>query len=409
MESTKILVIKNFIYKIIGTVILTFSLSCQCYQSNATIGLHPEKLNRESSLMHPENEQITLLKLISDTVKLQGENKKFKLVLSLKDTGVTKLANYRLVIRTSSRDSEIRYTDVNQISHEESAIDNLLNNFTEKSTLSQEDSPLSIVFELQVLPKILETNVSIELYYNNVVKPIQKISIDWKATIITDAMINLAEQKGALILAGVLKKLQKDLSVDINATNSSYYNETALHEAVTLENIDIISVLIERGANINLKNNYGNTPIFRAVRNDNINIINLLLSNGADLQITNEDGNTPLYTAVCFSKNETVSLLLEANPLSVNLQNNQQDSCLHRAIYRGNLEIFNTVIAKITALNTLDGNGDTPLHVAVSLDQITMTQVLLKKEIQKNILNKDNKNPIDLVRSEEMRQKLSNQ
>lgn len=70
---------------------------------------------------------------------------------------------------------------------------------------------------------------------------------------------------------------------------------TVLHHAVDKCYILIIEKLIELGAAINAKDDYGNTPLFRAIfkRNTCKKAIILLLENGADKNIKNNTGVSP--------------------------------------------------------------------------------------------------------------------
>jgi ankyrin repeat protein len=69
---------------------------------------------------------------------------------------------------------------------------------------------------------------------------------------------------------------------------------TALHQAMLKNNPDMIKLLVENDANVNLPNNNGETPIFYAVLNVNIDMIKYLIENNANFNHTDKDGNTIL-------------------------------------------------------------------------------------------------------------------
>ena len=72
--------------------------------------------------------------------------------------------------------------------------------------------------------------------------------------------------------------------VDVNAVNES--GQTALH---LVQSADITRLLIERGSDINAKDDMGMTPVF----NKEIEIAGILLDAGADINARSEKGNTP--------------------------------------------------------------------------------------------------------------------
>ena len=60
-------------------------------------------------------------------------------------------------------------------------------------------------------------------------------------------------------------------------------DNTALHYAITSNNIEIIEKLIDLGANIEAKNEHGQTPFFLAIQLRLWPVFNLLLQKGADI------------------------------------------------------------------------------------------------------------------------------
>ena len=79
----------------------------------------------------------------------------------------------------------------------------------------------------------------------------------------------------------------------IDETDSE--GNSAIHLVVKKDNInfqDVIKVLLNFGADINLKNSRFQTPLHIAIANDNINLIRFLVSCDADLYVQNEDGET---------------------------------------------------------------------------------------------------------------------
>lgn len=90
-----------------------------------------------------------------------------------------------------------------------------------------------------------------------------------------------------------------ECGLDVNAQrNGRGSNLSALHMAVANGFIDIIEVLIENGADVEVKDKNGNTPLWNAVmnyrgRDGELEIIKCLLSNGSSLDTKNNHDNSP--------------------------------------------------------------------------------------------------------------------
>lgn len=81
--------------------------------------------------------------------------------------------------------------------------------------------------------------------------------------------------------------------------------------ALSTENIDLITILIEKGADVNKKStNSGTLPILVAGRLGNPEIVDLLLTNGAEINGVDDDGWSPLHVACFHNHDKVVNLLI---------------------------------------------------------------------------------------------------
>ena len=69
-------------------------------------------------------------------------------------------------------------------------------------------------------------------------------------------------------------------------------DETTLHTASRTGNLEIVVILLNKGAEINVIDSYGDTPTHESVCCNNIDIARFLILNGADIHIKNELGLT---------------------------------------------------------------------------------------------------------------------
>jgi Ankyrin repeats (many copies) len=107
---------------------------------------------------------------------------------------------------------------------------------------------------------------------------------------------------------------------DLNVISGSVSDLTTLCAASnSVIGANVVKFLIERGANVNLKDRHGNTPLMFAAFSDNPESMRILIDAHADVNARKDDGRSALDIAVRFGSTECVQLLL----LLLNVLNNQ--------------------------------------------------------------------------------------
>ena len=103
-----------------------------------------------------------------------------------------------------------------------------------------------------------------------------------------------------------------ELKRSIDAAHNG--SRTALATAVASGNLEKTKRLLEGGAPIDGRQAPGGaTPLSDASLNGQVDIVKLLIKRGANVEATNRDGNTPLHVAAFLCRTEIVKLLLEKN------------------------------------------------------------------------------------------------
>lgn len=84
--------------------------------------------------------------------------------------------------------------------------------------------------------------------------------------------------------------------IDINSHHSKFL-ETPLHKlcARATPHIDIITILLQKGAKVNAVNISGKTPVFYCNFSYSVELLNLLIKYGADINIKDKYQNTLLH------------------------------------------------------------------------------------------------------------------
>ena len=122
---------------------------------------------------------------------------------------------------------------------------------------------------------------------------------------------------------------------------------TVLMIACVNEDLEMVKLLLDAGANPDIANEEGTTALFVAAYIDTevgTKIVKLLLNSGAHANTTTVEGETPLLQAIMRNQ-ESATLILQAgaNPNAINKYNL---SVLHLAAQNGHLEIVERIIAE---------------------------------------------------------------
>ena len=72
---------------------------------------------------------------------------------------------------------------------------------------------------------------------------------------------------------------------------------TVLSVASMSHHVNIVELLLEKGANVNGRNRDGSTPLHVAVKNDRLDAARILIAWGAEVNTRDKDGKTPLALA----------------------------------------------------------------------------------------------------------------
>lgn len=122
-------------------------------------------------------------------------------------------------------------------------------------------------------------------------------------------------------------------------------NSRELISAASRNNISRVKQLLQIGVDINKKEDKtGYTALIYAARNGNRDIVQLLIENKADLNIVDNEGNTALMCTIYYSCDEIAKLLI-AKGTDLNILNAQNQAALTFARRYKRSEIINLILA----------------------------------------------------------------
>ena len=97
---------------------------------------------------------------------------------------------------------------------------------------------------------------------------------------------------------------------DVNVNKRDPMGFTPLHYACQKGTRDIVSMLIDKGADACACSNDSVTPLHMCSRSGNKDVIRMLIEAGADLNATDRNGRTPLMAMASEGKVDAAKMLL---------------------------------------------------------------------------------------------------
>jgi len=221
--------------------------------------------------------------------------------------------------------------------------------------------------------------------------------------LMTNVLINSIKEDNKKLSGYIIFNNKDNLSI-FNSLNGN--NESALLIACKLENYELAKIIIKHSNKvINTKCNEGYNCLMISCDKGYYNIIELLLNNGADIDINNEYGDTCLFKSYK-NKIEILKLLLKYNP-NINHQNNFGDTCLIIACKKAHLYIYHIykiielLISSGADINIQNKYGKTCLFYSCSYPYQKINEIIVKLLINNgadvNILNNQNNNCLQVA------------
>jgi hypothetical protein len=151
-----------------------------------------------------------------------------------------------------------------------------------------------------------------------------------------------------------------------------------IHKAAQKGDLDKVRVFIEKGTNVNVKDNLGNTPLHLAIVGGHREMVELLIAEGADVNAQNNWGWTPLHSAAVRGYRDIVELLL-AKGANVNAKRVAGWTPLHQAADGGYLDVAELLIRNGADVNSEKEDGRTPLDLSVHGGHTEVIELLRKR------------------------------
>ncbi|CAC5359841.1 unnamed protein product [Mytilus coruscus] len=224
--------------------------------------------------------------------------------------------------------------------------------------------------------------------------------------------------------------LENNAEVDVKDADGS----TPLHLACHKGNTRIVSALLHNNANVDVKDSFGKTSVYTACSENNERVLQLLLEKKAVVNQKTISGMTPLSVScknenialvklllqngakvnskkqsvvplheACKSGNESIINILIQAKASVNHKTKEDITPLHEACRNGHHNVVKLLLDKKAVVNDKDKHGWTALFFSSAHGFHTIVDLLLKKGANLNMFDEDKENPLTLARKENHR------
>lgn len=191
--------------------------------------------------------------------------------------------------------------------------------------------------------------------------------------------------------------LQK--GADVNYRNDN--GQTPLHIAVAHREHVIISQLLNNGAYPKARNDAGQQPILLAALHNDFPSIELLLKNGANPNALDFDGWSPLLAAVDRNNDNGIINILIKYGADPTIANEKNFNALAASASNGNKRIFEQLVdlvdKKSTVLNRSLKHGNTVIHYAALGGNVGICKIALELGAAVNSQNHKGRTPLMLA------------
>ncbi|KAL8675817.1 MAG: hypothetical protein Q9186_007581 [Xanthomendoza sp. 1 TL-2023] len=172
--------------------------------------------------------------------------------------------------------------------------------------------------------------------------------------------------------------------------DTTVYGVSLLHTAARLRNLDLMRLLIQERAYVNVPDEDGEVPLHAALAfEDNYDAVRLLLANGADLANQSTESRTPMHTIF----NSTIGQMLRA---ADTIEETERDytgmSISHFVAWSSRSTAIDFQRGRMHDLTDLwapDTSGRTCLHLAASRGNLSILEYLLERAMPHHVRSTD--------------------
>ena len=185
-----------------------------------------------------------------------------------------------------------------------------------------------------------------------------------------------------------INKIQKYIEKGIDINKKDEKGRSILFMLSAKRKIDAIRILIKNNVKIDIEDKFGRTVLDEAaLRSDGI-MLRFFLDNGFDINRKNSSGRTIFQDVALEGNYKIFQVLMNYRP-DFNIKDSYGKTVLFDAVEGADINILKDVVNNVDSLNIIDENYQTALFKAVLKENIEIPKLLILNGINVNFLDKD--------------------
>lgn len=201
-----------------------------------------------------------------------------------------------------------------------------------------------------------------------------------------------AAESGSMEIASLF--IARGADINAKANSSAEDADRPLHVALKRGRKAVAELLIAKGADVNARNAHGETPLYLACQSGLLETARQLAAKGADVNATTSrhSGLTLFEWAIDQQNIEIVAALID---LGAPVDGAAADDWpLFWAASNDRLDIFKLLLARGANPNRIDSAGNTLLHIASNANRTEIVKHLIEMKADVNAVNHGGETPL---------------
>lgn len=205
--------------------------------------------------------------------------------------------------------------------------------------------------------------------------------------------LQVASHLGHLEVVKVL--LQANANIDLKDDEG----DSALHYAAYGNQAAVVRVLLAKGADAELLNNAKCSALYIAVNKGFMDVVQVLCIPNSAINMQDLHGDTPLHYAITADYRNIIEILTDVPNIDFTIQNQQGFNLLHQSALKGNVLAVSKILHRARQLvDSKKEDGFTALHLATLNNHQEVVEILVKEgRCDVNLRNNRNQTPLHLA------------